>query len=251
MPLFEIKDDEEWRDIIGYEGLYQVSNKGRVRSLDRMTSDGKHIRGKLKTSASKYSSITLYRDNKYVNALVHRLVAMAFIPNPYNLPEVDHIDNDPSNNSVTNLRWTSSSGNIQNRIKSSSYRRAVTCLNTMQEFRSITAAADFASTDTTRIVESIASKSQCKNYVFAYTDDLPEDIESYVASAQSRYQSFHKRPIMSNSKKVICIETGRIFDSRAAAARYYDCDRQTITNRINAKKQFDGVTLEWYMEDNK
>lgn len=176
---------------------------------------------------------------------------MAFIPNPYNLPEVDHIDNDPSNNDVTNLRWISSSGNIQNKPKPPSYRRSVTCLNTMQEFRSITAAADFACTDTTRIIESIASRSQCKRYVFVYTDDMPEDIESYIASAQSKYQSFHRHPIMPNSKKVICLETGQIFDSRAEAARYYSCNCQTITNRINANKSFNGVTLEWYTEDNK
>lgn len=251
MSLFEIKDDEDWRDVIGYEGLYQVSNKGRVRSLDRTTSDGRHIKGKLKTSSSKYSSVTLYKNNKYVNALVHRLVAIAFIPNPDNLPEVDHIDTDPSNNNVTNLRWISSSGNMRNQPKPSFYRRSITCLNTMQEFRSITAAADFACTDATRIMESIASRSQCKCYVFAYTDDMPEDIESYIASAQSKYQSFHRHPIMPNSKKVICLETGQIFDSRAEAARYYGCNCQTITNRINANKSFNEVTLEWYTEDNK
>lgn len=240
--------DEEWRDIAGYEGFYQVSSRGRVRSLDRITSDGKHLKGKLKTSSSKYRMVTLYKDSQYENVLVHRLVANAFLPNPDDLPEVDHIDGDPSNNSVNNLRWVTCSQNAKNKSKSSHYRRSVTCLNTGQQFQSISAAARFAGTDVTRVIESIESKSQCKDFIFVYTDSMPDDIKGYIASAKFKYQSFHNRPAMLNSKQVRCRETGQIFDSRAAAARYYNCDPETITNRINAKKSFNNVTIEWYVD---
>ena len=60
-----------------------------------------------------------------------------------------------------------------------------------------------------------------------------------------KYQDFHRRPDMPNSRKVRCIESGEIFDSIAAAARAYDCDTGTIVNRIEAKKSFSGVTLEY------
>lgn len=243
--------NEEWRDIVGYEGFYQVSSRGRVRSLDRITSDGKHLKGKLKTSSSKYRIVTLYKDSQYENVLVHRLVANAFLPNPNNLPEVDHIDGDPSNNDLHNLRWVTRSQNAKNKSKPSCYRRNVTCLNTSQQFQSISAAARFAGTDVTRVIESIESRSQCKNFIFVYTDSMPNDIDGYIASASLRYQSFHNRPTMSNSKQVKCRETEQIFDSRAAAARYYNCDPETITNRINAKKSFNNVTIEWYEDSER
>ena len=93
---------EIWKDIEGYEGLYQVSNMGRVRSLKW---------GKvkfLKPTANKYGYLRLYlrKDNSLKKALlIHRLVAQAFLPNPDNLPMVNHKDENPSNNIVSNLEW--------------------------------------------------------------------------------------------------------------------------------------------------
>ena len=104
---------EEWKDIEGYEGLYQVSNMGRVRSLDRIIvyKDGrvwnckgrilKNVKGKngyLYVNLSKVGNV-----GKPQN--IHRLVAIAFIPNPDNLPQVNHKDEDKTNNTVDNLEW--------------------------------------------------------------------------------------------------------------------------------------------------
>lgn len=104
--------DEIWKDIKDYEGLYQVSNLGRVRSLDKIVirTDGKnrHQKGKiLKLQISKYgyNVITLWNNNVSKQFKVHRLVAMAFIPNPNNLPQVNHIDEDKLNNKIDNLEW--------------------------------------------------------------------------------------------------------------------------------------------------
>lgn len=108
---------EIWKDIEGYEGLYQVSNQGNVRSLERIDSLGRLVKGKiLKPWISKNGYIMIKLGRSHRHLLVHRLVAIAFIPNPYNKPQVDHINGDRSNNSVSNLRWVTQTENNLNPI---------------------------------------------------------------------------------------------------------------------------------------
>ena len=105
--------EEIWKPVVGYEGLYEVSNKGTVKSLDRFTKSGRgngnrFISGKiLKSALNKkgYPSVVLCKDGKMFTQRVHRLVAEAFIPNPDNLPVVNHKDEDKTNNCVDNLEW--------------------------------------------------------------------------------------------------------------------------------------------------
>lgn len=108
---------EEWRDIPGYEGLYQVSNLGRVKSLKRPNRHGtftyKQVILKQRIKRGYYV-VYLYKDKEVSNFLVSRLVATAFIPNPDNKPFVDHIDTNKSNNKVNNLRWVTASENMNN-----------------------------------------------------------------------------------------------------------------------------------------
>lgn len=96
-------DREEWRMIPGYEGLYMVSNKGRVKSLNYM-GKGKTVILKLNDCVG-YKDVVLSKDGIRKHFKVHRLVAMAFIPNPNNLPQVNHKDENPLNNCVDNLEW--------------------------------------------------------------------------------------------------------------------------------------------------
>lgn len=92
---------EEWRDIVGYEGLYQVSNLGRVKSLwfnkERIM--------KPAINSAGYYSLVLHNHGIKTSHLVHRLVAKAFLPNNYNYPIINHIDENKINNITINLEW--------------------------------------------------------------------------------------------------------------------------------------------------
>ena len=89
----------EWRDVVGYEGLYQISNKGDVRN----TITGKIL--KIRKDKDGYIRMRLYKDKTPQDIFAHRLVAEAFIPNPENKPCVNHLNTKRDDNRVENLEW--------------------------------------------------------------------------------------------------------------------------------------------------
>lgn len=99
----------EWKPVRGYEGLYSVSNYGSVIGEKK----GRRLIPSIDYKG--YLVFHLYKDGRRQNKKGHRLVAEAFLPNPDNLPEVDHIDTDRKNNKLDNLRWASGSSNTRNR----------------------------------------------------------------------------------------------------------------------------------------
>lgn len=105
---------EVWKDVQGYEGLYQVSNLGRVRSLDRTIIDSigrkRLYKGKLLKPIIDnhgYFEVLLYKGTNRKPPHIHRLVAQTFLPNPKKLPCINHIDENKQNNAVSNLEWCS------------------------------------------------------------------------------------------------------------------------------------------------
>lgn len=111
---------EIWKDIKGYEGMYQVSNLGRVKSLDRVGVDGKKYKGrerKVIVGKVGYKVVDLYIGGKRETKSIHRLIAESFIPNTNDNPEVNHIDHDKLNNSIENLEWVTRRENFNAAIK--------------------------------------------------------------------------------------------------------------------------------------
>lgn len=126
-------EGEEWRDVVGYEGIYKVSNKGRVASLSR-TVDRKRYKFVCKPKLLKdrigkngYSTITLCDEyNNQHPASIHYIVASAFIQNPNNYPCIDHINTIRNDNRVENLRWCTVSMNNLNPITRSKMSKSRT-----------------------------------------------------------------------------------------------------------------------------
>lgn len=107
---------EIWKDIKGYENIYQVSNLGNVRSLDRIDKyKNRPLKGKLikPYNNNGYSIAKLWQNNKYKMLSIHRLVAIAFIDNIYKKPCVNHINGIKNDNRIDNLEWCTHKENIQ------------------------------------------------------------------------------------------------------------------------------------------
>lgn len=154
---------EEWRDIPDYEGLYQISNLGRVRSLERFRQNHSKIQltpEKIKATrrdSQGYLLLDLYKNNKQKTIRVHQLVAIVFIENSENKKTVNHIDGNKSNNNANNLEWAShkeqnihfyknglkSKSNIDKSVKAmnSKSSKRVKCLNNQKEYESASEAA--------------------------------------------------------------------------------------------------------------
>ena len=113
--------EEIWKDIQGFENLYQISNQGRVKSLAKEWTAGNHnsilkhddMIMTLKKDHPGYYYVSLHKNGKAKQCKVHRLVLQAFSPNPENKPQANHKDGVKTNNYLDNLEWSTNSENIQ------------------------------------------------------------------------------------------------------------------------------------------
>lgn len=145
----------KFKDIKGYEGVYQISEEGYIKSkYGHLTNGWLH-------SDLGYRKAKLYKDKKHKSYFLHRLVAIAFIPNPENKPCVNHIDSDPRNNNASNLEWCTQSENVQHASRSGRLNdKGVTVLNTAtgETFKSIKYAAESIGMKPNTLVYKLSGK---------------------------------------------------------------------------------------------
>lgn len=175
---------EIWKDVVGFEGCYEVSNFGNVRSVDRvivrnngtvLPIKGKLLRLQQKSNGRVYANLS--KENKRYCKTVHRLVMTAFVANPKNLPHINHKDEDPTNNRLDNLEWCTEEynynyGTRNERCTKSKYKPInVYDLqgNFICSYESIKCAAKDLNCDESCITKVCKGKNKYhRNYIFKY-----------------------------------------------------------------------------------
>lgn len=178
---------EEWKDVKDFEGIYQVSNLGRVKSLDRVVTyeDGRKrfYKGKiLRPDETKngYLHVVLCKDGSQHSVNVHRLVALAFIPNPNNYKEVNHIDEDKTNNCVNNLEWCTRTynnnyGTRTQRTQKKVYQYDLETKELLKVFPSLTDVTKQLGYDFRNISSCcLGKRKQAYNYIWRYDNSKVE-----------------------------------------------------------------------------
>lgn len=152
--------EEIWENIEGYEGLYQISNRGRVKSLERVDENNHPIKERImKPSMSLgYLYVGLRKQGKQKRMRIHRLVAAAFIPNPNNKEEVGHKDETRTNNYADNLEWVSKKEN--NNMPLHKERVRIACLNRREQISRYMSESQKGSSN------SAARKVICDNKIY-------------------------------------------------------------------------------------
>lgn len=152
--------EEVWKDVKGYEGLYQISNRGRVKSLERINENNHPIKERImKPSMSLgYLYVGLRKQGKQKRMRIHRLVAAAFIPNPDNKEEVGHKDETRTNNYADNLEWVSKKEN--NNMPLHKERVRIACLNRREQISRYMSESQKGSSN------SAARKVICDNKIY-------------------------------------------------------------------------------------
>lgn len=155
----------ELRDIKGYEGLYAISADGKVYGYKRKKFLTQHPIGR------GYLKVSLCKDGEMKNFLIHRLVAEAFLSNPNNLPQVNHINEDKSDNRVENLEWVSAKENDNYGTRNKRISKPIYCIELKKRYESLSEAAKDLDLDTGAISRVCQGKANhTHGYHFEYLE---------------------------------------------------------------------------------
>lgn len=247
---------EIWKDIPGYEGLYQVSNLGRVKSLDR-TIKQKDAHGghclfhykerllKIAIATDGYGRVSLANDGR--SHSVHRLVAQTFIPNPENKPMVNHINGNRADNNVSNLEWCTNQENqihavkVLKRCQGAHQNKPIKCIETGKIFDNSQRAAEAfgKGRQVANRIRLVANKCYgrrtCMGFHWEYLNG------SDITKTGKKHSERETDVII---KPVRCVETGVTYKSIAEASRKTGAPVSTISNICNHRKSGD-KTMHW------
>lgn len=202
---------EEWKDIKGYEGKYQVSSCGRVKSLSNNKTRKERI---LKPNIDNkgYKTVCLCMNGNVKRFLIHRLVAIAFIPNPNNCPIINHMDENSKNNHVSNLEWCTYKYNNNYGTKP----------KRMSEIMKVKMAGE-------------------NNPMYGRTGDKnPFYGKHHTEEAKMKISKAHKG-LNARARKVQCINNGMVFNSLKEAAQWLGLKGgESISKQIQGKSKTAG-----------
>ena len=237
-PLDIPTEVEEWRDVKGYENLYQVSRKGKVRSSHKgywevLTSV---------VNRHGYNQYLFHKDGKRKNMRGNRLVAEAYIPNPDNLPFLNHKDENPANDCVDNLEWctceyNNNYGTLPERRSKFNPKNRPVCMfdvdgTFIREFYNVNDAAKYIGGNHPCVSRACSGQSiTYKNKIWCYKGD--EDIVLLKVQKHRDSNNFHRVEIVYPDKVVI-------HDTISSACKELGISRDTF--RFNIGKQINGIS---------
>ena len=160
-------DREIWKDVVGYEGLYRINNKGDVFSVRK----SKNM--KLCKTGNGYLKVGITKNGKTKYIDVHRLVAIAFIKNERNLKEINHIDGNKENNSVENLEWSTRSENVKHAYKNGLNKRIKKVLkmkgnNIVERYDSISSASILNKINAGHLFNYIKKSKAIRGFLYVF-----------------------------------------------------------------------------------
>ena len=224
-------EKENWKPIKDFEGYYEISSFGRVKSLNRVieTSDGinKKIKERILKSSENsngYLIVTLKKNNKRKQFKVHRLVAEAFIPNPESKPYIDHINTIRTDNRVSNLRWVTQKENCNNELSKKNYSEA-------QKGHEV-------SEETKKKIGKVHKGRK-------HTEETKKKLKGHEVSEETR-----KKIGKGNGKLAYCIELDKIFESTCEASRELGICQNSISLACRGKRETAGG-YHWEYVNNK
>lgn len=205
---------EIWKDIKGFEGCYQVSNLGRVKSLERKVTDVKKtqiIKEKIKNQSDNgngYMTVHLYMNGKRTIKYVHRLVAEAFI-GIHNHKEINHKDFDRKNNILDNLEYCNRIDNIRYSLNANRYDES----KLVQDIRQYGKKSNMLKEIIKLNNNGITKEEICRRYKISYNTLKKYGIE---------LKNYGTKGMSFNNKKILCINTDEIFNSISEANKKYN-----------------------------